>query len=67
MQLGIHDNEKLHNIIRSFEQSSLRTRFLNANKVGGATTSSGNEFQVPKRFTYGNIETQCNVPKFTFT
>ena len=40
MQLGIHDNEKLHGIIRIFEKSSLRTRFLNANKVG-ATTSSG--------------------------
>ena len=45
MQLGIHDNEKLHGIIEIFEKSSLRTRFLNANKVGATTTSSGNEFQ----------------------
>ena len=46
MQLGIHDNEKLHGIIRIFEQSSLRRRILNENKVMATTTSSGNEFQV---------------------
>ena len=46
MQLGVHDNEKLHGIIKTFEKSSLRTRFLNASKVGAITTSSGNEFQV---------------------
>ena len=33
MQLGIHDNEKLHGIIRIFEKSSLRTRFLNASSL----------------------------------
>ena len=46
MQLGVHDNEKLHGIIKTFEKSILRTRFLNASKVGAITTSSGNEFQV---------------------
>ena len=46
MQLGIRDNEKLHGIIRIFEKSSLRTRFLDASKVVATTTSSGNEFHV---------------------
>ena len=46
MQLGVHDNEKSHGIIRIFEKSSLRTRFLNVSKVGATTTSFGNEFQV---------------------
>ena len=46
MQLGTHENKKLHGIIKIFEKSSLRKRFLNTSKVGATTASSGNEFQI---------------------